>query len=173
MFFSTLGIAIREIRANLLRSFLTTLGIIIGVGAVIIVVSLGQGATMQVQNDLSSLGSNLIALIPGAENQGSANRLVTMFTQDDVDAIREQVPTISMATGVLTQVATLVYGNENYYSSVRGTDNDYLTIRNLDVVRVGVLPAASCAAVALSVFWGRPRGESCSGRKTPSVRKFA
>ncbi len=133
MFLSTLGIAIREIRANLLRSFLTTLGIIIGVGAVIIVVSLGQGATLQVQNDLSDLGSNLIALIPGNENQGSANRLVTMFTQADVDALREQVPTITMATGVLTQVATVVYGNENYYSSVRGTDNDYLTIRNLDV----------------------------------------
>ncbi len=135
MFFSTLGIAVREIRANLLRSLLTTLGIIIGVGAVIIVVSLGQGATQKVQNDLAELGSNLLALVPGDQNQGSANRLVTMFTVDDVDAIREQVTTISLVTPVLTQVATVIYGNENYYSSVRGTDNDYLEIRNLDVVR--------------------------------------
>jgi len=131
--FTTLGIAMREIAANWLRSLLTTLGIIIGVGAVIIVVSLGNGATQRVQNDLSELGNNLLALVPGDQNQGSANRLVQMFSMDDVDALRTEVPTIAMATGVLTQVATVVYGNENYYSSIRGTDNDYLTIRNLDV----------------------------------------
>jgi len=134
MFFSTLAIAIREIRANILRSILTTLGIIIGVGAVIIVVSLGQGATQQVQNDLSSLGANLLALVPGNQNQGSANRLVTMFSQEDVEAIRGQVPTVALTTGVLTQVATMIYGNENYFSSIRGTDNDYLEARSLDVV---------------------------------------
>jgi len=131
--FTTIGIAMREISANWLRSLLTTLGIIIGVGAVIIVVSLGQGATQNVQDDLSQLGNNLLALVPGDQNQGSANRLVTMFTVDDVEALREQIPTISAATGVLTQVAMLINGNENYYSSIRGTDNDYLPIRNLDV----------------------------------------
>ncbi len=135
MFFSTVFIAMREIRANLMRSILTTLGIIIGVGAVIIVVSLGNGATQQVQNDLSELGNNLLALVPGDQNQGSANRLVQMFTEDDVDAIREQVPSVLMVAPVLTQVVMAVNGNENYGSSVRGTTNDYFAIRNLDVVR--------------------------------------
>jgi putative ABC transport system permease protein len=158
--FTTIGIAMREITANWLRSLLTTLGIIIGVGAVIIVVSLGNGATQKVQTDLSELGNNLLALVPGDQNQGSANRLVNMFTIQDVQALRDEVPTISMATGVLTQVATVVYGNENYYSSVRGTDNDYLTIRNLDVERGRSFTEAELrAGRAVCILGATPRRE--------------
>lgn len=158
--FTTLGIAMREITANWLRSLLTCLGIIIGVGAVIIVVSLGNGATQKVQSDLAQLGNNLLALVPGDQNQGSANRLVNMFTVDDVEALRTEVPTISMATGVLTQVVTAVYGNENYYSSVRGTDNDYLTIRNLDVAHGRSFTEAELrAGRAVCILGETPRRE--------------
>jgi len=158
--FTTIGIAMREITANWLRSLLTCLGIIIGVGAVIIVVSLGNGATQKVQSDLAQLGNNLLALVPGDQNQGSANRLVSMFTADDVEALRTEVPTISMATGVLTQVVTAVYGNENYYSSVRGTDNDYLTIRNLDVARGRSFTEAELrAGRAVCILGETPRRE--------------
>jgi len=158
--FTTIGIAMREITANWLRSLLTCLGIIIGVGAVIIVVSLGNGATQKVQSDLAQLGNNLLALVPGDQNQGSANRLVSMFSMDDVEALRTEVPTISMATGVLTQVVTAVYGNENYYSSVRGTDNDYLTIRNLDVARGREFTEAELrAGRAVCILGETPRRE--------------
>ncbi len=90
MFFNTLLLALREIRRNLLRSFLTMLGIVIGVSAVITMVTLGNGATRAVQTQIASLGSNLLMILPG-QRMGPGGGGGPAFQAADVDAVRQQV----------------------------------------------------------------------------------
>ena len=94
MTFNAMLIAIREIRRNLMRSFLTVIGIVIGVAAVITMVTLGQGATEMVKQQISKMGNNLLVLRPG---QGWGGGGAPMFSMEDVDAIRDQVPGVAAA----------------------------------------------------------------------------
>ena len=90
MIFNALLIAIREIRRNLMRSFLTVIGIVIGVAAVITMVTLGRGATATVKQQISKMGNNLLILLPGQSWSGSG---APKFNMQDVDEIRDQVQT--------------------------------------------------------------------------------
>lgn len=133
MFFATLRIALREIRANLMRSILTTLGIIIGVGAVIIVSSLGDGARRQMENDLASLGNNLIVVRAGVPGRGGPGRQASRFDDGDVAAIREQVPYVQLTSPGVSTGVVAVAGNENHSTTISGVERDYFAIRNLEV----------------------------------------
>ena len=96
MFTNALMIALREIRRNLTRSFLTVLGIIIGVSAVVTMVTLGEGTTQAVKNQISDLGSNLIMVRPGSSfGPRSSSAGVPNFTQSDITAIQEQIAGIA------------------------------------------------------------------------------
>jgi putative ABC transport system permease protein len=135
MLWSTLLMSIREIRRNTMRSVLTTLGIVIGVGAVITMVTVGQGATAKVTSDIAKLGNNMLTLVPGVHRHGGGgmNTSAPMFTLADVQAIRREVPSVryvapSASGGVLT-----VYGNKNYNTSATGTTNEYFQVRGLDL----------------------------------------
>lgn len=131
MILSALLLALREILRNLLRSFLTVLGIVIGVGAVITMVTLGNGATQMVSDQISSLGSNLLMvrpgqrLGPGRDSAGAPN-----FKKADVDAIWAQVGSLQAVAPRVGKTVTLVAGNENWSSSVTGTTNSYLITGN-------------------------------------------
>lgn len=131
MNWNTFLLAFREIKRNLMRSFLTILGIIIGVAAVVIVVTLGQGATKSVSDQISSLGSNLLTLRPGQrvgpvqDSAGAPN-----FKMADADAIRTQVNTLNAVAPTLTSHVTLVYGSKNWSSTITGATNDYFTAGN-------------------------------------------
>ena len=131
MLLNALLLALREIRRNLMRSFLTVLGIVIGVAAVITMVTLGNGATRMVSDQISSLGSNLLMmrpgqrLGPGRDSAGAAN-----FKLADVDAISQQISGLQSVAPVVGNAVTLVAGTQNWSSTVSGTTNAYLIAGN-------------------------------------------
>jgi putative ABC transport system permease protein len=128
----TVVMALREVRRNALRSFLTMLGIVIGVGAVITMVTIGQGATAKVQGEVSALGENLLNVRPGADRHGpgAVRESAPPFDQGDVEAIRREVPGLAGVSGSASKSATLVYGNANWTTSITGCEADYLKVRD-------------------------------------------
>jgi len=130
--------ALRSLRANTLRSALTTLGIIIGVGAVITMMAVGEGAKRKVAQQLRSLGSNLMVIFPGTVTAGgvrlgSGSR--NTLTESDARAIQEEVPGVLAAAPGLRGTGQLVYGNLNWSSYLYGVGSDYLTAREWPVAR--------------------------------------
>ena len=106
--------AMTAIRRNAFRSFLTTLGIVIGVASVIAMISLGRGATQKVTQDISSLGNNLLIVFPGTERRSVTNSNSAPFTVDDARAIREEVSGIAGVAPSSGVGGRLVYGNRNW-----------------------------------------------------------
>ncbi|MDR2165202.1 MAG: ABC transporter permease [Zoogloeaceae bacterium] len=129
MFLNALLLALREIRRNLMRSFLTILGIVIGVAAVITMVTLGNGATRMVAEQISSLGSNLLIMRPG-QRMGPGSGGAPRFRLADVEAITSQVSGIKAAAPSVQNGATMVAGGENWASSVNGTSNAFFVVGN-------------------------------------------
>ena len=134
MFFilwNSLILAIREIRGNLLRSALTCLGIVIGVSAVITMVTIGNGATKKVKDEIKSLGSNLLVIRPGQRPKHFGVReLARPFKIKDADAIRREVygiEAVAPASGTGTQA---IYGNRNWSTTVTGSTNDFLYVKD-------------------------------------------
>jgi len=124
---TTLILAFREIQRHLLRSFLTTLGIVIGVAAVITMVTLGNGATAAVKKQISSLGSNILSVRPGQRmGPGSEGEAPPPFKNEDLDAIRDQVAGVRAVAGQAQTTVTAVRNAQNWSTTVNGTTNDFL-----------------------------------------------
>ena len=130
MIFNALLIALREIRRNLTRSFLTVIGIVIGVAAVITMVTLGRGATETVKQQISKMGNNLLVLRPG---QGWGGGGAPQFSLQDVAAIRNQIPGIAAVAPFVSTNATMVYQEKSSNFDVQGTTPNYFTIANWTV----------------------------------------
>ena len=135
-FLASMRIALRALRVNRMRSALTMLGIIIGVAAVIAMVAVGSGATARIQEQIESIGSNLIMVLPGSVTT-SGMRLgsgagVTL-TEDDGKAILAECPAVSLAVPTVRGGAQVMFGNSNWATSIQGTTPDYLKIRDLSV----------------------------------------
>jgi putative ABC transport system permease protein len=127
---NALLLALREIRRNLLRSSLTTLGIVIGVAAVIVMVTLGSGATAQVTSDIASLGSNVLTIVPGQRmGPGGASGGARAFDAKDVDALVRDVPALAAVAPVSSQSLNAIVGNANWQTRISGTTSEYLEIR--------------------------------------------
>jgi putative ABC transport system permease protein len=126
MLFEAIKLALQAIRRNALRSFLTVLGIVIGVGAVIAMVTIGRGTTAKVTADLAQLGSNLLFVRPGQFGPGRASTDAKPFNIRDVEAIKLQVPGLRAVAPSAQRSFTVIYGTENRLTLVTGTDNDYL-----------------------------------------------
>ena len=129
-------IALRALRVNKLRSALTMLGIIIGVAAVIAMIAVGSGATARIQEQIASIGSNLIIVMPGSLTSsgirlGAGNAV--SLTEDDAKAIGTECPAIAAVAPVSWVGAQVVYGNSNWASGIQGTTPDYLTIRDIQI----------------------------------------
>lgn len=125
--------AVKSILKSRMRSLLTALGIIIGVAAVVVMVAIGEGAQVQVENQINSLGSNLIVIFPGSSNThgvrggaGSINR----FTIEDVDKIQRDATLIKAVTPIVRTGGQIIGGIGNWYTSVYGVSPDYLEIRD-------------------------------------------
>ncbi len=129
MFGATLLLAFREIRRHLLRSFLTTLGIIIGVAAVITMVTLGNGVTASVKNQISSLGSNVLIVFPVRGDRGAPRP----FKQDDIDAARNQIAGVEDVSGSVSSSATAFHNGQSWQTSVQGVENAFLRARSVEV----------------------------------------
>jgi putative ABC transport system permease protein len=131
MLLNALLLALREIRRNLMRSFLTVLGIVIGVAAVITMVTLGNGATRMVADQISSLGSNLLMVMPGQRlGPGRDSAGAPKFKSADIEAIEQQVNGLQAVAPVVGSSVTLVAGTQNWSSTVSGTTNAYLVAGN-------------------------------------------
>ena len=131
MLLNTLLLALRSIRRNLLRSFLTILGIVIGVSAVITMVTLGNGATLAVQNQISSLGTNLLQVRPGQRmGPGMGGAGAAPFKEADADAIATQIGGIAAVAPEARSGATLVANGRNWLSSAIGSSNAWLITGN-------------------------------------------
>ena len=135
-FLASMRIALRALRVNRMRSALTMLGIIIGVAAVIAMVAVGSGATARIQEQIESIGSNLIMVLPGSVTT-SGMRLgsgagVTL-TEDDGKAIVAECPAVSLAVPTVRGGAQVMFGNNNWATSIQGTTPDYLKIRDLSM----------------------------------------
>ncbi|HXW10220.1 MAG TPA: ABC transporter permease, partial [Steroidobacteraceae bacterium] len=123
---TTLLLAVREIRRHLLRSFLTILGIIIGVASVVTMVTLGNGATASVRAQLASLGSNVLTIRPGAGfGRGGGGPPAPPFDEADLEAIRGQVAGIVSVAPQNQVGATVVRSGQNWSTTVLGTNNDF------------------------------------------------
>ena len=131
MLLNTLLLALRSIRRNLLRSFLTILGIVIGVSAVITMVTLGNGATLAVQNQISGLGTNLLQVRPGQRmGPGSSGATAPSFSELDADAIASQIGGVNAVAPEARASSTLVANGRNWTSSVIGSTNAWLETGN-------------------------------------------
>ncbi|MBW9053563.1 ABC transporter permease [Rhizobium mesosinicum] len=133
MFFETLKLALRAISRNLLRSFLTVLGVVIGVAAVIALVTIGNGTTAQVSTELSRLGTNMLFVRPGQFGPGRASSEARRFTLKDVEAIRDQVSGLRAVAPSNQSTATVIFGGQNHSTTVYGTTNDYFIAQDWDL----------------------------------------
>jgi putative ABC transport system permease protein len=133
MLWNMILVALREIRRNVMRSFLTILGIVIGVAAVITMVTIGGGATAQVRQQIASMGSNLLMVSPGKRfGPGQASGTVP-FKESDAKAIYREVSSIAAVAPVSTQSITAIFGNQNWTTQVTGSDNQYFMVTNRSI----------------------------------------
>lgn len=133
MLWNTFLLAMREIRRNLMRSFLTILGIVIGVAAVIVMVTLGGGATAKVSDQIASLGSNLLIATPGKRMGPGQVSGAAPFKADDAKAIAREVPGLAAVAPASSRPMTAVYGNQNWSTMVTGSTDAYLAARNWSI----------------------------------------
>lgn len=130
-------VALRALARNKMRTILTMLGIIIGVGAVICTVAIGEGASAQVQQQIQSLGTNMIMVFSGSVNTGGVrmgSQATKTLTADDAQAILHNVPNVVAVSPVVFSPAQVVAGNQNWFTRVQGAAPELLQVRNWPVV---------------------------------------
>jgi putative ABC transport system permease protein len=128
--------AFRALQRNKMRSFLTMLGIIIGVGAVIIMLAIGQGAQYSVEQQISALGTNVLVVLPGSQQTGGVRvgaGSATTLTEDDANAIQRECPAVALISPGTRSGGQVIAGNLNWATSSEGTGPDYLEIRKWGV----------------------------------------
>src|ERR1051326_117743 len=133
-------VAIRALNRNKLRTALTMLGIIIGVGAVIALVSIGQGAQAMIQGQINGMGTNMMIIVPGNVFFGGASLgagAASTLTEEDVQAMVREIPTIAAASPVVRASGQMVFGNQNWFSQIQGSNEKFPQIRNWQVERGG------------------------------------
>jgi putative ABC transport system permease protein len=179
--FQSMRIAFRALRVNKLRSMLTMLGIIIGVGAVIAMVSIGSGAADRIKQQIASIGSNVIQIQGGSQNQGNVktgNGNQQTLTEDDATAMVQELPSVAYASPQQGGRQQVVFGNNNWQSQVQGVFPDYLAIRDLkldsgevftmDQVRSAAKVCLLGKTVVDNLFSGAdPIGQTIRVRKIP------
>jgi len=135
MIWQTILLALRAIRRNVLRSSLTILGIVIGVAAVITMVTLGDGATAQVTTDISKLGSNMLQVRPGQgfRGPGGTRSTADMFDVDDAEGISREIFGLEAVAPTASRSQQAIYGNKNWSTSVMGTTNPYFQVRDWEL----------------------------------------
>lgn len=129
----TARIALRALRVNKMRSALTMLGIVIGVGAVIAMLAVGTGASQQIAKQIASMGSNLLIVMPGSSTSGGVRMgsgSQPTLTMDDAESIRKDCPAVGEVAPVLGGTAQIVYGNLNWSTGVTGTSPGMLIVRD-------------------------------------------
>ena len=130
---ASLLLALREIRRHLLRSILTVLGILIGVAAVVTMVTVGNGVTASVQKQIASLGANTLILVANSSGRQAGSGTPHPFAPQDVDAIRQQIGGIAGAAGQANSTQTVAANGVSWQSNINGTSDEGLRIQAMSV----------------------------------------
>ncbi|NWG44970.1 MAG: ABC transporter permease [Alphaproteobacteria bacterium] len=168
MIWSAVRLAWREITNNIMRSALTVLGIVIGVAAVIAMVTLGGGATAYISREISGLGSNLIIIFPGTQT-ASAGEVVPAepFRPEDAEAIRAEVPSVDAVAAVVSRTVQAVHGSTNRRTTINGTDNGYQQVRDWPVVEGRTFSDAELRSGRAVCLMGASLREDLFGPQSP------
>ena len=153
-----LKIALRAIAANKMRSFLTALGIIIGIAAVITMLAIGQGSKASIKANIAEMGSNMIMISPGADMRGGVRQdasSMETLKQADYQSIKEDCNYISAISPTVNSSGQWIYGNNNTQSSIYGVNQDYLSIRQLKVADGEMFTDADIKAAAKVCILGQ------------------
>src|SRR5207247_376105 len=167
---ATLKIAGRALRRNKMRTVLTMLGIIIGVGAVIAMVALGRGAKAQVQARIAALGQNVILIFSGSVNRGG---VFTGFggagtlTVEDAQAIEKEVPGVSAVSPEARSGGQIMAGNNNWSTEIKGEGVDYLTIRQWDLAQGAMFSEADVRSAAKVCVLGKTTADRLFSDEDP------
>ena len=177
MLWNTLQLALRSIRRNLMRSFLTILGIVIGVAAVITMVTLGNGATRSVSDQIASMGSNLLMVLPG-QRFGPGSVAGAPFKSADVEAVRNQITGARLVAPVVTKSATAVYQANNWSTAVAGSTNEYFEAGNWELAAGRTFTEAEERSGKAVCVVGDTVREKLFGRQNPvgsqiRIKQFA
>ncbi|MCR8546719.1 ABC transporter permease [Salipiger sp. P9] len=168
MLWETVRLALLAITRNALRSFLTVLGVVIGVAAVIAMVTIGQGSSEQVTSDVESLGSDVLMLRPGGGFGGpGASEEAANFTLRDAEALGG-LSVLSAVAPVVSSMETVVYGNANASTTVTGTTSDYLDVGNWTVLRGRGFTEAEESAGAAVCILGESLRQELFGNADPT-----
>jgi len=133
---ATLRVALRALVRNKVRSLLTTLGIIVGIAAVIAMMAVGKGASMMIEDQIASMGSNLLMVFPGTSMMGgmrSGTGGVRTLTVFDGDAVLKECPYVDTLTPLVRAGAQIVYQDQNWSTNIQGVDPNYLAVRSWDL----------------------------------------
>jgi len=158
-------IAFRALARNKMRSALTMLGIVIGVSAVIAMVSIGQGAQAQVQEQIANVGTNLLFVGAGSQNVGGVRSGTgatnsNTLTVEDIEAIRREIPSVAMASPTVNTRAQLVFGNQNWNTQVQGVNEQFPQIKKWGVVNGEFFTEADVRTAARVIVLGQTVAES-------------
>jgi putative ABC transport system permease protein len=171
-FRSILKIAIRSLNRNKMRSFLTMLGMIIGVAAVIAMLAVGQGARDAINAQIAALGTNVLLIFPGAFSQGGVHMEAgssSRLTGDDVAAIKKTCPSIRYASPIARTSSQVKYGNQNWRTSIFGTHEEYLQIRDWDLQEGNIFTDADEHGATKVCVIGQTVVENLFGAGTATV----
>ncbi len=163
-------IALRALARNKLRSFLTMLGIIIGVGAVIAMVAIGEGAKKRVQDQIASLGTNVLVVLPGTVTLGGARTGsggVQTLVDSDAKAIMREIPIVSAASPVLRSGQQVIAGDQNWSTSVQGVAPEFQQIRNWVVSEGRFISDADVESTAKVALIGKTVAQNLFGEESP------
>ena len=164
-------IALRALKVNRTRSALTMLGIIIGVAAVIAMVGVGAGATQRIQEQIQSIGSNLIIVLPGSISSNGV-RLgsggVATLTEDDAKAIASECPSVALAAPLVRGGVQVVYGNNNWATNAQGVTPDYMTIRDYTMLFGQFFTSQDVDAAAKTAVLGETVAQNLFGDGDPT-----
>ena len=158
-------VAFRALVRNKMRAALTMLGIIIGVAAVIAMVSIGQGASASVQAQIESIGTNLLFVSAGAQNvggvrSGTGDSGTNTLTVEDLDAIKREVPSVSMVTPAINARSQLVAGNSNWNTNVQGVSEQYPDVRKWPVQSGAFFTDSDVRTAARVIVIGQTIGDN-------------
>ncbi|HVJ74297.1 MAG TPA: ABC transporter permease, partial [Casimicrobiaceae bacterium] len=169
-FLATLKVALAALRVNKLRSALTMLGIIIGVGAVIAMTAIGAGAQARVEDQIKSLGSNLIIVLPGNFTSGGVRMgsgSQQTLSEDDAQLLPREVPEIEVAAPQLRGAGQVVFGNSNWSTQILGVTPDYLIARQWEVASGRGFSQADLDAAAKVALVGQTVSRTLFGESDP------
>ena len=163
-------VSLVALRRNPMRTVLTMLGVIIGVGCVVAMVAIGQGASAAIRSQIGSLGTNMLIIFSGSRSSGGVRHgmgSVQTLTVDDAAAIARECPSVAIAEPGVRTGAQLVYGNQNWSTSVQGTGPDFLTIRAWALARGAYFTEEDVKAATKVAVIGQTVAENLFGNTNP------